>query len=120
MHRIGGPAITYSDEQMEWYKDGLLHNEERPSRTYLNDKYQPQYYLFDEELTKEEFDKLHCESGCFKLFGKDAWFIDSSKLKVEKSLKNIEQLNSRKDFNPFFDALKSRVIKFSSPEIFDS
>ena len=66
-HRIGGPALKWTDGEESWYKHGRLHRENGPAVVRHN---RIDYYIEGKLLYKEEFYrrlvKRRIQNGCKK------------------------------------------------------
>ena len=55
LHRIGAPAIEYSDGCMEWWVEGKLHRLDGPAYIHPSDRTE-EYWINDKKIeTKEQF-----------------------------------------------------------------
>jgi hypothetical protein len=82
-HRLGGPAIEYTDGHKEWYVDGKKHRLDGPASEWSNgNKF---WYINGEYLSEREFYALSEPTLELTLEDIAAEFgVDVSKLKITK------------------------------------
>jgi hypothetical protein len=59
LHKIGGPAVEYSNGDKAWYQNGLQHRIDGPAIECANGE---KYWYYEDELincnSQEEFERL--------------------------------------------------------------
>ena len=66
LHREDGPAIEYADGRKSYYQNGKLHKEDGPALEWHRGK-KKHWFLYDNELTEQEFNKFIAKKRINKL-----------------------------------------------------
>ena len=61
LHRVGGPAVEYTNREKRWYQNGLLHRTDGPA--IISKTGVPSFWLNGEYMTPREYD---CAVGYVK------------------------------------------------------
>jgi hypothetical protein len=78
LHRMNGPAVTYSDGTKIWYQKGMMHRLDGPAIIFANG---------DRKWYK--WGKLHCENSpaCSYISGENEWWIEGKRKYVLPQIK---------------------------------
>ena len=105
IHRIGGPAIEFSDGSREWYVDGLAHREDGPAIDWKSGE--KRWFIKGEEMSEREFHDHLSQKKFYHLLN----LFGDKEIDIYQFLSQIDTFanNIQLERDPFKSFLQSQI-----------